>query len=158
VTKRKTPKLDVVPEESSEPPWGADSATGHRSERRNRGTRVAVYPYTDKDGNLVARVCRYEWIDENAEKGKDLPIDSLLVPEPPPFNVEDDRKGKKPSEGGWIYKAPPPAQRPLYRIKKLRDAPVEATSKAPYAHLTGCLKAKKTPILVLTAGALPVQR
>jgi hypothetical protein len=135
VTKRKTPKL-VIDDDASDhaPPQGADSATGHHSERRNRGVRVAVYPYTDKNGNLVARVCRYEWIDEKGEKGKDLPIDSLLVPEPPPFNATDDRKGKKPHQGGWIYKAPPPAQRPLYRLKKLIDAPLEATPKAPYAH------------------------
>jgi hypothetical protein len=105
---------------------GADSATGyHNGSHIGLGERVAVYPYTDKDGNLVARVCRYEWDDENGERQKRLPIDSLLEPQPPPWDAADDRVGKKPEQGGWVHKAPPPAQRPLYRLHQLFHASLE---------------------------------
>jgi hypothetical protein len=87
---------------------------------------VAVYPYTDKGGNLVARICRYEEEpDETGAVPKHFPIDSLLIPEPPPWDAWDDRKDVKPERGGWIHHAPPIAQRPLYRLKELLDASID---------------------------------
>jgi len=101
-------------------PKGADSATGHRNQRHHYDNRlrIAVYPYVDKNGHLVSRVCRHEWEDEKGEKQKGLPIDSLLEPIPPPWKAEDDSLP-------WIPKAPPLPLRPLYRLKELLDAPLD---------------------------------
>jgi hypothetical protein len=74
------------------------------------------YEETDADGNVT---------------DKHFPIDSLYEPLPPPFDLWDDKKGVKPENGGWIHKAPPPNQRPLYRLKELLDAPLDAKIYLP---------------------------
>jgi hypothetical protein len=107
------------------PKRGADSSTGWRNESHEPGERVAVYPYTDKDGCLVARVCRKEWQDEETgEPKKSFPTHSLIEPLAPPWDANDD---KLP----WQQNAPPEAMRPLYRLKELLDAPYDATVFIP---------------------------
>jgi predicted P-loop ATPase len=107
-------------------PRGADSAMGWRdgSAHKGLGILTKLYAYTDKDGNLVARVCRVEWEDEEGNPKKKFPAQSLLEPVSPPWKVDDD---KLP----WQYVAPPFGVRPLYRLKELLDAPIDVNILLP---------------------------
>jgi predicted P-loop ATPase len=106
-------------------PRGADSAQGwHNESFAGLGQRTAVYPYADKDGNLIARVNRWEWEDDEGKPDKRFPTQSLIEPLAPPWNAHDD---KLP----WIKVKPPVNMRPLYRFKELIDAPYDATVFIP---------------------------
>jgi predicted P-loop ATPase len=107
-------------------PRGADSAMGWRdgSALKGLGILTKIYSYTDKDGNLVARVCRVEWEDEEGNPKKKFPAQSLLEPQPPPWKMDDD---KLP----WQYNPPPWSMRPLYRLKELLDAPIDVNILLP---------------------------